>query len=386
MKNILLPLLATLTGLLRNRAVLHLEILSLRQQLAMVTHKDCKRLRFRSRERLFWVWLYRLWPGCLQTLQAFKPDTLVRWHRKGFRLYWTWKSRRWIGGRPPIAPEVRELIRTMSRDNVGWGAPRIHGELQLLGIHISQATVAKYMVHLPKPLSQTWRTFLNNHSKNLVSVDFFTVPTATFRVLYVFLALRQERREIVHFNVTEHPTTQWTAQQIVEAFPWDEAPSYLLRDRDSIYGERFRRRVRSLGIEEVLIAPHSPWQSPYVERLIGSIRRECLDHVIVFNERHLKRILGSYMAYYHNARTHLALDKQSPKPRPVALPGREKSSPFLTSADFITSTGASPENTDHNVPPLNAPPGAYRPCFVAEQLSGIGVPLHRNRLCSGSTR
>jgi len=187
----------------------------------------------------------------------------------------------------------------------------------MLGIEVSQATVAKYMIRPRRPPSQTWRAFLNNHAKELASVDFFTVPTATFRILYVCVVLRHERREVVHFNVTEHLTAPWTAQQVVEAFPWDEAPKYLLRDRDTVYGAQFRRRVRSLGIKEVLIAPRSPWQSPYVERLIGSIRRECLDHVIVFNERHLRRLLRSYFAYYRRARTHLALAKQCPQPRTV---------------------------------------------------------------------
>ena len=180
----------------------------------------------------------------------------------------------------------------------------------MLGIHVSEATVAKYMVHHSKPPSQTWRTFLDNHSKDLVSIDFFTVPTATFRILYVFLVLRHDRREVVHFNVTEHPTAQWTAQQIVEAFPWDPAPRYLLHDRDRIFGTIFRHRVHTLNMREVLIAPRSPWQNPYVERLIGSIRRECLNHVIIFNERHLKKLLRAYVIYYHTARTHLALDKQ----------------------------------------------------------------------------
>jgi transposase InsO family protein len=250
----------------------------------------------------------------------FKPDTLVRWHRKGFRLYWTWKSSRRQCGRPAIDPDVRELIRTMSRYNTGWGAPRIHGELQMLGIQISESTVAKYMIRHRKPPSQTWRTFLDNHVSDLVSVDFFTVPTATFRILYVFVILRHDRREIVHFNVTEHPTAQWTAQQIIEAFPFETAPRYLLRDRDCIYGAQFRTRVKSLGIEEVLTAPRSPWQSPYVERLIGSIRRECLNHVIIFNERHLRRQLKSYITYYQEARTHLSLDKQSPVPRSIQDP------------------------------------------------------------------
>lgn len=317
MRTIALPVLCTLLGLLQNRAVLHLEILALRQQLAMVNQTPHKRLRFNWGQRLFWVCLYRLWPGCLQTLRAFKPDTLVRWHRKGFRLYWTLKSRFHQGGRPPISPEVRNLILTMSRDNIGWGAPRIHGELQLLWIHVSQATVAKYMVRHPKPPSQSWRSFLDNHIKDLVSIDLFTVPTATFRIMYVFLVLRHDRREVVHFNVTEHPTAQWTAQQMVEAYPWDPAPRYLLRDRDKIFGTIFRHRVHTLGMREVLIAPRSPCQNPYVERLIGSIRRECLNHVIVFNELHLKKLLRAYFVYYQKARTHLASDKQCPEQRTV---------------------------------------------------------------------
>jgi len=194
----------------------------------------------------------------------------------------------------------------------------------MLGIEIAQTTVAKYMVRHRKPPSQTWRTFLDNHAKDLVSIDFFTVHTATFRILYVLLVLRHERRQVVYFNITEHPTGQWAAQQMVEAFPWDEAPRYLLRDRDNVYDTRFRRRVHSFGIEEVLAAPRSPWQNPYVERLIGSVRRECLDHVIVLNEPHLKRHLRAYFSYYHAARTHLALDKQSPQPRQVESPNSGK--------------------------------------------------------------
>lgn len=243
MKTTFSPLISTLLGLFRSRVHLHLEVLSLRQQLAMAKQKPHKRHRFNWRQRFFWICLYRLWPECLQTLQIFKPDTLIRWHQKGFKRYWRWKSRNYHVGRPKISSEVHELIRTMSQENMGWGAPRIHGELKMLGIEISQATVAKYMGKHRKPPSQTWRSFLNNHRKDLVSIDFFTVPTATFKILYGFLILNLERREIIHFNVTEHPTAQWTAQQMVEAFPWDPAPKYLLRDRDSIYGERFCRRT-----------------------------------------------------------------------------------------------------------------------------------------------
>jgi putative transposase len=208
----------------------------------------------------------------------------------------------------------------MSQDNVGWDAPRIHGELRMLGIDVSESTVAKYMIRHRKPPSQSWRTFLDNHASDLVSVDFFTVPTATFRVLTVFIVLKHDQREVVHFNITQNPTAQWTAQQLVEAFPFDPPPRYLLRDRDAIYAERFRRRVKSLGVEEVITAPRSPWQNPYVERLIGSIRRECLNHVIVLNERHLRRHLQEYFAYYHDARTHLSLAKQCPRHRAVEFP------------------------------------------------------------------
>jgi len=196
----------------------------------------------------------------------------------------------------------------------------VHGKLLKLGINVSQPTVAKYMVRHRKPPSQTWRTFLANHVHNLVSVDFFTVPTVTFRVFFVFIVLAHDRRRVIHFNVTEQPTAAWTAQQIVEAFPWDTAPRYLLRDRDGIYGGYFRRRVSGMGIDEVPIAARSPWQSPYVERLIGSIRRECLDHMIVLNESHLRRIIASYLRYYHTVRTHLSLDKDAPDGRAAQSP------------------------------------------------------------------
>jgi hypothetical protein len=224
------------------------------------------------------------------------PDTVVRWHRERFRRYWASISQSRRPGRPAIDRELRNLIRTMQCANPCWGAPRIHGELLKLGIEISLSTVSKYMIQGRKPPSQTWRTFLSNHAGEIAAIDFFTVPTATFRVLYVLLVLKHGRRHIVYFNVTAHPTGAWIAQQLVEAFPFDTAPRYLVRDRDGKYGDRYRRRAHSLGIDEVVIAPRSPWQNPYVERVIGSIRRDCIDHVIVLNERHLRRILRSYLA------------------------------------------------------------------------------------------
>ena len=203
----------------------------------------------------------------------------------------------------------------MQASNIGWGAPRIHGELLKLGIEVSQATVSKYMLQSTKPPPQPWRTFIDNHADCLAAMDFFTVPTARFRVLYVFIVLSHDRRKVLHFNATEHPTAQWTEQQLVEAFPFDTNPRYLMRDRDAIYGEKVRRRIKSLGIDEIISAPRSPWQNPYVERVIGSIRRECLDHVIVLNERHLRRILSYYVDYYHSSRTHLSLCKDPPDSR-----------------------------------------------------------------------
>jgi transposase InsO family protein len=223
-------------------------------------------------------------------------------------------------GRPVISKEVRDLIQDMWRSNPTWGSPRIVGELRKPGIDVAKPTVEKYRPRSRKPSSPTWRAFLNNRVKDLVSCDFFTVPTVTFKVLFVFVILAHERRRIVHFNVTEHPTAQWTAQQIVEAFPRDEAPRYLLRDRDAIYGEHFQQRIGNMGIEDVKIAPRSPWQSPYVERLIGSIRRDCLNNVIVLNERHLRRILQSYVGDYHTWRVHRSLDMDAPIPGPIHPP------------------------------------------------------------------
>jgi putative transposase len=208
----------------------------------------------------------------------------------------------------------------MCRENPGWGAPRIHGELLKLGIEIGESSVSKYMVSCRKPPSQTWRTFLENHLTQLVSIDFFTVPTIRFHVLYVFLILAHDRRRILHFNVTAHPTAEWTGQQLREAFPFDQFPRYLLRDRDAIFGNDFRKQLRDLGIHEVLSTPRSPWQRAYVERVIGSTRRECLDHVIVFPESSLRRTLASYFDYYHRSKTHLSLGKDTPEPRPIQPP------------------------------------------------------------------
>ncbi len=252
-----------LTGLLRGVRTQHalvLENLALRHQLA-VLRRTAARPRLRPCDRLFWVLLSRLWHGWAEAVAIVQPETVIRWHRAGFRLFWTWKSRRNGPGRPAVAPEVRALIHRMAEANPLWDAPRIHGELRKLGLEISQATVSKYLVHRrPPPPSQTWRSFLANHVGTLASVDFFTVPTVMFKVLFVFVVLAHDRRRVVHVNVTDAPTAQWTAQQLAEAFPWDTAPRYLLRDRDAVYGAVFSCRVNALGIHEVTIAPRAPWQ------------------------------------------------------------------------------------------------------------------------------
>jgi transposase InsO family protein len=298
-----------------DRAHLVLENLALRQQLAVLVRAS-PRPRLRRRDRLFWVVLSRIWSGWKSALALVQPATVIRWHRQGFKLYWRWKSRG-SPGRPTISRALIALIARMSRDNPTWGAPRIQSELALLGHSVAESTVAKYMTRPQHPPSQSWRTFLKNHLRHTVATDFFTVPTVTFNILYVFVVLRHDRRRVLHFNVTTNPTSAWAARQIREAFPWEEAPRFLVHDRDGSYGDEFRRAVQSRGIEEVITAPQSPWQNPFVERLIGSIRRECLDHLIVLNERHLKKILTEYLAYYHGSRTHLSLEQNAPDPQAV---------------------------------------------------------------------
>jgi putative transposase len=219
---------------------------------------------------------------------------------------------------------VRTLIRRMSRENPLWGAPKIHGELLKLGIDMGETSVAKYMVKPTKPRSQTWLTFLRNHTDVMASIDFFTVPTATFRILYVFLILSHSRRQIIHYNVTDSPSSVWTARQLIQAFPWDTAPKYLLRDGDHIYGPEVQRAIYNLGCEQIRTSPRSPWQNPFVERVIGSIRRECLDHVIIFHENHLRKVLRGYIEYYRESRTHLGLNKDCPESRSVEPPAMGK--------------------------------------------------------------
>ncbi len=258
-------------ALLRTQTDLAAENLALRHQLAVLEH-SAMRPKLRKRDRIFWVWLSRLWPSWRSVLLIVQPETVVRWHKLGFKLYWRWKSRSKNSGRPKIDAEIRKLIRQMCTENLGWGSPRIQSELALLGFTVAKSTVERYMVRNRKPPSQTWRAFLDHHLTDIAAIDFFTVPAATFRILFAFVVLRHDRRKVVHFNVTAHPTAQWTAQQIVDAFPFDEARRFLLRDRDSIYGHQFKNRINNMGIEEVVTAARSPWQKDHVACCTSLVR------------------------------------------------------------------------------------------------------------------
>ena len=315
-------------GLFRSRASLQAEIVALRHQLNVLRRKSPKRLAFNNFDRLIFASLYRIAPRIMNALAIVEPATVIRWHRAGFRLFWRWKSGS-RGGRPKVSLEIRQLIRDMSLANPLWGAPRIHGELLKLGIAVGQTSVAKYMARHRRPPSQGWKTFLRNHADGIASIDLFVVPTLSFRLLYGLLILNHSRRQILWLGVTAHPTAEWIARQLTEACGWEPVPRYIIRDRDSVYGEIFKRRLRAMGIRDRPTAPRSPWQNGHTERLIGSIRRECLDHIVVFGEQHLRHLLHSYMAYYNGARTHLSLDKDAPVPRAVQAIGRILPTPIL---------------------------------------------------------
>src|SRR6202171_4275570 len=315
--------LAVLASPFKSNIRLEAENAVLRHQLIVLRRKLKGRARLTNNDRWFFVQLYRWFPSILPALMIIRPDTLVRWQRAGFRRYWRWKSCR-RGGRPPIEAELRALIRQMSRENLLWGAPRIHGELLKLGFELAQSSVAKYMVKHRGSPSEEWRTFLRNHAPDIAAMDLFVVPTIGFRMLYAFVIVRLDRRDLVWINVTTNPTAEWIARQITEAFPWDEAPRYLVRDRDGGYGTVVTRRLRAMGIRDKPIAPGSPWQNGFAERLIGSIRRECIDHMVVLGGAHLRRILTKYAAYYteyaayyNELRTHWSLNKDAPIHRAI---------------------------------------------------------------------
>ena len=294
----------------------------------VLRRRSPKRVNLSNIDRLVFAGIYSLAPQVLDALQIIKPETVIGWHRAGFRTYWRWKSRP-RGGRPRTPHEIRQLIRDMSIANSLWGAPRIHGELLKLGIDVGQTTVAKYMAKHRRPPTQGWKTFLDNHADGIASMDLFVVPTISFRLLYGLLILQHGRRQILWLGVTAHPTAEWIARQLTEAYGWTAAPQYMVRDRDAVYGDIFIRRLRAMGIRDRPTAARSPWQNAYAERLIGSIRRECLDNVVVFGERHLRHLLGSYQKYYNDARTHLSLDKDAPVSRTIEAVGSIIAKPLL---------------------------------------------------------
>ena len=314
--------------LLKSRHRLEAENLFLRQQLNIALRQAPSRFRLRCFDRAFLVWMVRLWPNLLGAVQVVRPETVLRWHRARFSAYWRWKSKNKVG-RPKIDRDLRDLIRRMSRENPLWGAPRIHGELLMLGIEVAQSTVSKYMARHPKPPSQSWKTFLRNHAEAIAAIDICVVPTVTFDRLFAFLVVGHGRRRLLWFEVTRHPTAEWLARQITEAFPWTSAPTYLIRDNDRAYGRVFTARVQAMGIRDRPITPRSPWQNGIAERLIGTLRRECLDQIVVFGEAHLRQILSSYAAYYNQARTHLTLHKDAPLQRAVHRFGSVVAIPVL---------------------------------------------------------
>jgi transposase InsO family protein len=307
----------SLVAFVASRAALAAEILALRHQLGVLERSSPTRLPLTCWDRALWAFILRHWSGWKDTLVLVKPDTVIAWHRRAFRLFWRLRS---VAGRPTTRAEIRRLIRQMAQENLTWGAPRIHGELLKLGYVVAERTVSRYLARIrpepTKPRSQTWATFLKNHARDIVAADMFVVPTIRFQVLYIFIILGLERRRLIFANVTTNPTADWLAQQVVNAFPWDTAPRFLIRDRDRAYGLAFSARVRGLGIREVRTAVRAPRMNAFAERVIGTLRRECFDHRIVLSGRHAQRLLAEFRDWYNQDRVHLALGKDAPDHRP----------------------------------------------------------------------
>jgi len=317
-----------IADLFRSRARLEAEILLLRHQLNLALQHAPPRVRLRAGDRAFMVWLVRLWPSLLDVVQVVQPETVLRWHRAGFRFYWRWKSRKRVG-RLRIDRGLRDLIRRISQENPLWGASRIHGELLMLGFEVAQSTVSKYMPRRRSPPSQSWKTFLRNHAEAIAAIDMCVVPTITFDCLFALLVVGHGRRKLLWFEVTRHPTAEWLGRQITEVFPWDEAPGFLVRDNDQAYGQVFTAWVGAMGIRDQPITPGSPWQNGVAERLIGSLRRECLNQTLIFGEKHLRRVLAGYADYYNRTRPHLTLRKDAPFRRSVQRFGSIVAAPVL---------------------------------------------------------
>jgi transposase InsO family protein len=310
----LLLLVGLVRTALRSQSELVAENLLLRQQLAVLTRPTRRRLRLHSRDRFFWALALRLWRDWRRHLVLVRPETVLRWHRRGWKLFWRWRSRTHVG-RPRLNREVRELIATMARDNPRWGSERIRGELLKLGIAISRPTIQRYRGRGPAhPPSQSWRTFLANHAPQLWAADLLVVQTLTFKALYILVLIAHGRRELVYVAVTAHPTAAWLWRQIVEATPWGRRPRYLLRDRDAVYGGACRTKLRALGIEQLLTPVRAPRANAVTERVIGTLRRKCLDHLLVINERHLRSVLAEFVSYYNRQRPHRTLRLATPLP------------------------------------------------------------------------
>src|SRR5271165_4996748 len=302
---------------LRTRRDLLLENLVLRQQLSVLKRRHAKP-KIATIDKLFWVCIRQIWSGWKGPLGLVHPDSVTRWHRAGFRLYWSLLSKpHKPAGRQRISKQVRDLIFRMVVENPTWGAPRIHGELLMLGFDVSERSISRWMKRAPRDpdRAKRWLAFLRNHREAIAAMDFFTVPTITFASLYCFFVMGHDRRRILHFNVTRHPTSAWVIQQLREAFPYESAPRFLIFDRDAKYGLEVPLAVRSMAIRPIRTSFRSPWQNGVAERWVESCRRDLLDHVIVLNERHLKRLLSDYVRYYCEDRTHLGLGKQTPAGR-----------------------------------------------------------------------
>ncbi len=314
--------------LFKSQKALILENALLRQQL-MIYQRQSKRPQLENSDRLILSFLCRIFRGWKSVLTVVKPETVIRWHCKGFKYYWRWKSRR--VGRPRINWELIKLIRKLQKENPLWSAQRIQGKLVKLGYSVCDNTVAKYM-RKPKPgpdQQQRWRTFLKNHAKHIVAIDFLVVRTIFFKAIYVFVAISHDRRKILHFGVSLQPHSQWAIQQLRETFAFDETTKYVIRDNDKIFSWEFRQAIKRLGLEDKHTAFHCPWQNGTCERVLGTLRRECLDHLIILNEKHLRSVLDEFVAYYNDSRTHMSLDKDSPTGRSTQTTGEIASKPVL---------------------------------------------------------
>jgi transposase InsO family protein len=317
----LLLLVALLRAVLCRHGDLVTENLLLRQQLAVLTRPTRKRPRLLKRDRIFWVVARALRCDWRHHLRLVQPETVIRWHRRGWQLFWRWRSRA-RPGRPRLSAEVRELIATIARENPRWGSERIRGELLKLGLAVSKRSIQRYRWRGPaRPPSQTWRTFLANHAQAVWAADLCTVPMLTFRTLYVLVVIAHGRRDLVHLAVTAHPTAAWVWRQLVEATAWGRRPRFLLRDRDTVYGGDSAQRAAALGIETLLAPVRAPRANAVAERVIGTLRRECLDHLIVLTERHLRTVLSEFSRYYNGDRPHRTLQLQTPRPHVVTATG-----------------------------------------------------------------